>query len=74
MVLGLPKGVDPNTAKVTFAYSASDPSLVTTSQHTIPHTDEEITVYSPAAGHLRIWKNDFSHQRTIADDYVAPCM
>jgi hypothetical protein len=71
MVVTLPPGVDPATAKLKFHYSASDPSKVKTSISTIPETGEQIKLYAPAAGHLRIWKKNVGPGRTLAD-YVVP--
>ena len=73
MVVTLPPGVVGSTAKLRFTYTPSPPGSVQTSTETVPHTGvppEEITLYSPAAGDLRIWKKDAGAQRTIANDYV----
>jgi hypothetical protein len=67
MVVTLPPGVDPATAKLKFHYSASDPNDVETSIGTIPETGEQIKLYAPAAGHLRIWKKNVGPGRTLAD-------
>ncbi len=74
MVVALPEGVNASTAKVKFTYTASDPAGVTTSSATIPHSPgpEQVTLYSPVAGDLRIWKKDAGGERTIASDYIVP--
>ena len=60
MVLELAEPIDLSIAKIKFTYSDSDPDGVTRTPD-VPH------VYTPASGHLRIWKVNGSVARLMAE-------
>jgi hypothetical protein len=71
LVLELPEPIDLRQAKVKFTYSASNPAGVQRAGMA-PNF-----VYTPASGHLRIWKKNGNQARNEANanaggDYVAP--
>jgi uncharacterized repeat protein (TIGR01451 family) len=57
VVLTLPAPIDPTKALVTFTYDASDPAAV------VVEGPADNPVYTPAAGHLRLWTKDASVAR-----------
>ncbi|MEM9414030.1 MAG: LamG-like jellyroll fold domain-containing protein, partial [Planctomycetota bacterium] len=67
ILIRIPEGIDPETATVTFTYSANDPAGVTATP--VP-LFPNLFHFSPGAGHLRIWTKDGSEARHKVDDFI----
>lgn len=67
LVLELPKFLDWDHATIRFDYSASDPFDVRTDQG----TPDDLYVYRPAPGHLRLWKLDENGNYSYIESQIA---